>query len=136
MTPLDRYSAIPYALKGNNWLGCDCWGLNELFYREELGLDVMHFRESQYSVRALYKKVKQALSDGTWKNVTTDTWQFGDTVQMYCTLYGRFAGHCGIYIGGPKKYVMHTEEATGVVILPFETPNIKCRFAGMIRYAG
>ena len=37
---MDQYVGIPYLAEGRDWLGCDCWGLVVLTYRERLGIEL------------------------------------------------------------------------------------------------
>jgi cell wall-associated NlpC family hydrolase len=42
---IDRYVGIPYLDKGRTQVGCDCWGLVHLVYRELLRIDLPSYCE-------------------------------------------------------------------------------------------
>jgi len=40
MSETNKYVGIPYGNRGRGWDQLDCWGLVQLFYKEELGIEV------------------------------------------------------------------------------------------------
>jgi murein DD-endopeptidase len=38
MTDFSQYIGIPYVAGGESFAGCDCWGIVQLWYRNELGI--------------------------------------------------------------------------------------------------
>ena len=46
---LRRYQQIPWADRGRDWHGVDCWGLVWLFYREEAGIELPSYAEDYAS---------------------------------------------------------------------------------------
>ena len=38
MTDYSRYIGIPYMPGGESFAGCDCWGIVQLWYRNEMGI--------------------------------------------------------------------------------------------------
>ena len=127
---LDDYIGLPFAERGRDRSGLDCWGLLALIYREQIGIELPSFAEAYTTTQD-----GEALSDliagnlGPWRDVVRGSERVGDGVLM--TLSGQ-PRHVGI-VAAPGR-VLHIERGMGSIIEPYTSPRISRRIVGFFRH--
>lgn len=125
---IERFLNIQYELGKGSWTGADCWGLIELYYREEKGVTLINRDSYKPGATALMKGFEGYIKDGC-------QWEYTDTPLtddiVFFNVGRRKPGHVGLII---NDLVLHTEQGTGVLLqqekmIPYE------RF-GYMRYTG
>jgi cell wall-associated NlpC family hydrolase len=92
--PLDRFIGIPYANRGDDFSGCDCWGLVWLFHRAALGHDVPRY--AGYS-DADGDDIPRRIRDGWegWQPIQRGQERLGDVLALRV---GADPVHCGVVL--------------------------------------
>lgn len=127
---LDDYIGLPFAERGRDRSGLDCWGLLALIYREQIGIELPSFAEAYTTTQD-----GEALSDliagnlGPWRSIPAGAERFLDGVLM--TLAGQ-PRHVGI-VAAPGR-VLHIERGMGSIIEPYISPRISRRIVGFFRH--
>jgi cell wall-associated NlpC family hydrolase len=117
----------PFRDGGRDSDGLDCWGLVRLAFRQWRGIDLPAYGE----ISALdLLRVARAMSAGAEK------WHLVATPQPWdvALLRGhgtRLACHVGLVTAAG---LLHTEPATGAVVVPLRHLMIKHRIQGFFRY--
>lgn len=127
MTPesfIDHALAIPFAFERGDWMGCDCWGLVELWYFHLLGITVNDRAGHGANHAAL-----QAGFDAATRWHKVDAPADHDLVVMRA---GKLeAGHIGVHWQGS---ILHTAERTGSVLQSLNDRALKARITGFLTY--
>jgi cell wall-associated NlpC family hydrolase len=118
-----KYIGLPYA-------DAHCWELVRRVYQDRMGVDLPSYGE--VSARDLVK-VARTMADGAagdgWLPVAIP--QALDVALMR----GRHhVWHVGVMVDPAN--VLHTEIATGAVVVPVSHPMVRGRITGFRRYAG
>ncbi|WP_188052257.1 NlpC/P60 family protein [Aureimonas fodinaquatilis] len=127
---LDHYVGLPFAERGRDGDGLDCWGLLRLIYREQLGITLPSFADAYMTTEdGVALADLMAGNMGPWIEVARDSERVGDGVLM--TLAGQ-PRHIGI-VAAPG-FVLHIERGMGSIIEPFTSPRISRRIVGLFRH--
>ena len=124
----EKYIGIPYAEKGRDETGSDCWGLVRLVYKNELNIDLPSF-SSEYNtsdnerLEELFAQYKEG-----WQPV--DTPEVGDVVIF--RIFG-YESHIGVCIGDNK--FLHVREARDAVVESLDNPKWSKRITGFFKYS-
>lgn len=127
---LGNYIGLPFAERGRDRSGVDCWGLLTLIYREQIGIELPSFAEAYTTTQD-----GEALSDliagnlGPWQPIARGSERIGDGVLM--TLSGQ-PRHVGIVAATGR--VLHIERGMGSIIEPYTSPRISRRIVGFFRH--
>jgi len=127
---LNDYIGLPFAERGRDRSGLDCWGLLALIYREQIGIELPSFAEAYTTTQD-----GEALSDliagnlGPWRSIPAGTERVGDGVLMTLACQPR---HVGI-VAAPGR-VLHIERGMGSIIEPYTSPRIIRRIVGFFRH--
>lgn len=136
----DKYIAIPYLGKGSTLAGCDCWGLVELIYRNELGVELPNYMDVPHdNLIKINRKIQSEVQEGYWKKIVSGQEKKYDIILMR----GQFKDsqdtlrsapiHVGIVID--CNLLLHVEEGANSVCCNYSThPKIKERVHGFYRY--
>ncbi len=128
-----RYVGIPFADRGRDRAGCDCWGLVRLAYAEELGIDLPSYGEiSVTELRRIAERMEGARDHGPWSAVHEV--QAFDVLLMAGRVGGRVAAHVGLSIGGGR--VLHTFPGQDSCVLPLTHHLISPLVLGWQRHKG
>lgn len=125
---VSRYAAIPFAEKGRDMTGCDCWGIVYLVYRDLLGIELPLYTEKYQNTED--EKVLAAAINGEkvkWEEVETP--EAGNVVLM------RLKGqpmHVGVFIGGGM--FIHCLSGSGTVIERVNSITWRNRIVGYYRF--
>jgi cell wall-associated NlpC family hydrolase len=93
---INKYIGIPYESRGRSWEATDCYGLVQLFYKEEFGIDVPDYlwayttAEDKESVSAAIEQNKT-----NWQQI--DDPEYGDVLVFQIAGYPM---HVGIKMRG------------------------------------
>lgn len=124
----DKYIGIPYANRGREMHGADCWGLAILVYRNELGLELPSYGEiSAENLAQIYKTMVVDKDDQElWQEIN-----LGDQLPFdICVMRGeatRRVCHVGIVID--KKKILHVEKGIDSVIVSVTDASIRERIS-------
>ncbi len=129
MSDWDRFVGIPYADKGRDLSGCDCWGLVFLVYRSR-GIALPSFHD-RYTLPA-DRKALAALIAGElepWDEIPRGCERTLDALLM------REAGHVRhIGVVTEPGMVLHVERGGTSAIERYRAGNLRHRVAGIYRY--
>lgn len=126
------YIGIPFAPRGRDVKGADCWGLARLIYAEQLQI-ILPRLDDQYADLQNANILTDVLDRerSHWQPVTQEELQVGD--MMTATL-ARGCPHVGVVVA--QDGVLHTIEATESAYERLTSPRLKPRITGFFRYAG
>lgn len=124
----EKYIGIPYAEKGRDETGLDCWGLVRLVYKNELNIDLPSFSaEYDTSDNERLEELFAQYKEG-WES--TDTAEVGDVVIF--RIFG-YESHIGVCVGDNK--FLHVREARDSVIESLDNPKWSRRITGFFKYS-
>ncbi len=130
MLNVAKYIVIPYVFMGSDFSGCDCYGLVRLWYREELGIELVDFNHGRASSREFVNSNYFAESAHLqFERVEVGASRTHDVVLIRSQ--SQTPNHCGIVVEG---LLLHTMERVGCT-----TARLKSwgkYIAGVYRYRG
>jgi len=109
-----KYNSIPYRWGGCTFKGCDCYGIILLYFREELGIDLLNYKykdlthEDVIDSRMFAENACNEFVKAGLKNI-----QQYDVVLFRCDGQ-RFPGHTGVMSG--KYKFLHTTKKHGAAV--------------------
>ena len=124
----EKYVGIPYAEKGRDETGADCWGLVRLIYKNELSIDLPSF-SAEYDtsdnerLEDLFAQYKEG-----WEAV--DSPSIGDVVIF--KIFGH-ESHIGFCIG--NNQFLHVREGRDSVIESLDNAKWSKRITGFFKYS-
>lgn len=124
----DRFAAIPFADRGRDYSGCDCWGLVWLWYRDVLGIALDPYDGVAARDAAAIREMIERHRD-EWAEVTAP--RDHDVVVMR-SLTGRGDGHLGLVV--EKRRLMHTTDPIGVRVERLSAPHVASRIIEFRRH--
>jgi cell wall-associated NlpC family hydrolase len=132
-----EFQLVPFLDGGRDWSGVDCWGLIYLVYKEKLGILLPTYGWiSAGELLKVYEQIDQDKEAGSWSLVPN-----GGEMKYVVVMTGtmrtdgrlRMAPvHVGMVI--EKGRLIHIEENSGMVCMPFTNPMLKNRIKGIYRY--
>ena len=125
MKDLQKYFLVPYVWRGNDSNGCDCYGFVELWYKNELGIELPSYERRGNSFREINAEMIEQYKDHKFFNV--DKPETHDVVYMK-DAFG-VPRHVGIYIDG---HILHMTEICGTLMQ--RESAIKTRIISYHRY--
>lgn len=128
----DRFVGIPYADKGRDAAGVDCWGLVCLVFAELRGIELPSYAERYVTGadrRAIAGLVAGELDP--WAPVAPGDAQPFDGVLMR---EGRFPRHIGLVVGAGR--MLHVQPGGTSQIERYGSGAIRPRICGFYRYRG
>ena len=126
------YLRVPFAEKGRDRSGADCWGLVRLVLEEQFGLLGLPGYESEYRNTSDRDGIAEAVRSGL-----LDGWEPTDAPAAGVLVILRLAGrpwHCGVMAN--RNWMLHTLEGTGVCVERIDGMLWRNRIEGCWRYAG
>lgn len=121
------YIGIPYAEKGRDRSGLDCWGLVRLVYKDQFDYELPSFVEDYESDNSPRISELIAIGKENWSKVTQP--QVGDVILL--RISGLFM-HVGVVIS-PNEF-LHVREGRDSVIERFDSPMWRHRVEGFYKY--
>jgi cell wall-associated NlpC family hydrolase len=125
------FVGLPFVDGGRGPAAFDCWGLVRAVYAARLGVDLPSYGEISARDLARVARAMRGGQDVGWRSV--DTPAELDVVLMRPTSGGDFTAHVGVCLGGGQ--VLHTEPATGSLIMPVTHMYLAGRIRGYRRLA-
>jgi cell wall-associated NlpC family hydrolase len=108
------YIGIPYADGGRSHLGCDCWGLVWLIYKEQFGIELPSYSNDYITAEDkvdISKLINGEL--GIWTSIDLANSSIGDLILMkYADGY---PGHIGLLLD--KTRMIHVHKGIDTVIV-------------------
>jgi cell wall-associated NlpC family hydrolase len=126
------YVGLPFAARGRDRAGLDCWGLVRLVYAEQLGIDLPSYVEDYASIEELVELhglMRGAIDDGEW--ISTEEPRHYDVLLFR---RGRYDSHVGLYVS--RGLMMHVTANDCVKVENYQTSVWRPRYMGAYRRAG
>lgn len=132
---------VPFRSGGGDWSGCDCWGINYLWYRNRFGLELDDRLGIAPGAIGLMQGAEAAAENG-WIDVALEEGPRDDdtiimrTVIVWLDKQERQQrqvieqGHCGIFTDG---MILHSSQSAGCRFEPFEARSIKGKVTKILR---
>lgn len=136
------YTGIPFAPKGYDRAGCNCWGLVCLVYAERLGIALSRHEEA-YDERLLSHEAKLpelrqiaaaiGARKGDWREVA---WYEARVCDVVLMPRGDALCHVGLYVG--DLHILHVEEGCDSVCedLRLGLMDARLKRSEIYRYVG
>ena len=125
-----RYVGIPYIDGGRDRSGLDCWGVLQLVYRDQLGVELPGYGDiSARDLRRVAREIGSAAQMWPWSEAPEP--RELDVVVMAAP-GRRFPAHVGIVLQGGQ--LLHSEAASGCCIVPLSDFSVRFRILGYRRY--
>lgn len=126
------YVGIPFAPHGRTRDACDCWGLAQLAYREQFGVELPAYdagyanagRDDAADLARLIEAGRVA-----WREVPAGHERVGDLILL--RLWNR-PMHIGIVIGG--KRMLHACEGVGTAVERYDGRAWQAKVVGFYRH--
>lgn len=134
MTPIPHwiaeYIGLPYAEKGRDRTGLDCWGLVRLVLAEQFGITVPSYADG-YTCALERREVARLIAGvkGSWDPVERDAAAAGDVLLL------RQAGaicHVGLVVA--TGLMLHTEVGIGAAVERYDSPKWAARVVSIHRW--
>lgn len=123
----NKYIGLPYATKGRDEAGIDCWGLVRLFYKQEFDLDLPSYQEDYAG--AYDSRILEMMAQ--YKDNWTVTMEPEEGFVVLFNIMGEPV-HVGIYIGNNK--FIHAREGRDTVLESLDSPRWSKRVEGYYKY--
>lgn len=129
----NRYVAelkVPFKDKGRDELGCDCWGLVCLIYKEQLGIDLPSYLECYETTKD--KEVLGILI----ADERAAKWSEPETPEPFDVIILKMRGvpmHVGLVT--KSGHMIHCARGIGTVHEPFTSSKWKNNVIGYARYS-
>lgn len=132
---VEPYLRIPFASHGWSKMGCHCWGLVVLVYKEKFGVDLPLFDFVRAEdVRAMIKSKQSLLESSQWQVVNNfqDYRDYDVALMLGQDEEGStLERHVGLIAG---KYVLHIEDGIDSRCEPLFGAYFRSRVVRTIRY--
>lgn len=115
---MQKYIQIPYKLNGRDFNGCDCYGLLVLYFKVELGIDLLDYKLALANANSL-TDTRYMLENAHNDFIKIEDPRKNDVV-MVCN-GSRTPNHCGIVLD--NGLFIHTLEGVGCAISKLKTWN-------------
>ncbi len=122
MNWIARYIGVPFLDGGRSLSGYDCWGLVQVVFLNERGIELPSYGEiSAHDLIRVARKIEQETvgERGPWVEVVRSALRPFDVVVMYRR---RLAAHVGL-VALPGK-MLHVAEAQHTVLVPIDSPHV------------
>ena len=123
------YIKVPFEEKGRGHDGCDCWGLVQLIYKEQLGIDLPGYEEIYESTND-----KEILAK-TIRDERNQNWSHPNTGKEFDVIILKMGGvpmHVGIVT--KKGHMIHCAKDIGTVHETFKNLRWENKVIGFARY--
>jgi len=121
-----RYIGLPYAERGHDRSGCNCWGLVHLVLKERAGIVVdPHAEVSAVEIeRATARAIRVAATE--WTEISGAPALFDVALMRGSPL------HTGIVIA--PGWLLHVWRSPHSIAMRFDNPRIRARIIGFYRH--
>lgn len=126
------YLHIPFADKGRDFTGCDCWGLVALIYKREYNIILPDYLDC-YAAADDKEAISDKISDeknNQWISVEAGKETSGDVVllRMY-----NLPMHVGVVLK-PRKLMLHTLKGINVSVERYNDVRWQNKILGFYRH--
>lgn len=119
---IDHIQHVPHVPGEGTWLGADCWGVVELYYRHVLGIELGDRGQIEPGCAGV-QEWSEARASGS-----IDCWRELPGPVDHCLVVMRMgemvAGHVGVFF---RDRVLHSARRRGCVYQPLRDRRIACR---------
>lgn len=123
------YLSVPFAEKGRDRSGADCWGLVRLIYREVYGVDLPDYRELYENTKDA-ERIKALVDDKASQH-----WQDVDKPQEGDIVFVKMDGiPTHVAIVTKPGYMLHCLKGMGTVHEAYNTMKWRNKIAGFARW--
>lgn len=129
MSWAEKYLTVPFAEKGRSMEGADCWGLVQLIYKQELGIDLPSYLEC-YETTNDRDVLGKLIADERGAK-----WSEPKSPQEYDIIILNMRGvpmHVGIVL--PGRRMLHCARGVGTVIERYDGLKWQLNVMGFARY--
>ena len=127
----NNYISVPFADKGRTRLGCDCWGLARIIYREQLNIDLPELLE--------YGNTKDSKSIAELYDVEHKVWSevpLGEEKPFDILVFNIYGLPCHVAVVVDNGLMIHCEKGCGTHLSEYnKEAQWSQRLAGIYRYA-
>jgi len=109
-----------------------CWWLIRKVFRDEKGIKLPSYAGADAKTLVRVARLMMQPEFDTWVPVAFS--HPFDVIQMTARRIGRLRPKLHVGIAVSETHLLHIEERTSSVIVPFDHPTIKFRIAGMYRH--
>lgn len=130
MTWAIDYVGAPYVEGARGPKAYDCWGIVRQVFRDRLGVELPVYGDiGADDLRRVAREISRGRDTWPWSPVDQPR-EFD--VAVMSRPGGRAPVHVGVCVG--PSAVLHTEKATGAVLVPLSSPFVRFRILGFRRY--
>lgn len=126
------FIGIPFANKGRDFSGCDCWGLVRLVHAKHASIFLPSYDDDYYS-SAEHLEISAIVA----KEAASPLWMTVDQPQALDILWfrrGRHDAHCGLFLA--PGIMLHMVEEDCSKIERFDGPAWSTKLTGIYRWRG
>jgi cell wall-associated NlpC family hydrolase len=133
-----KYQAIPFAERGGDFSGCNCYGLIRLIFARELGITLpAHSVIAATDALRVARAVRSAARSPVWQPVELPQAKDFDVVLLASLNRARgrlhrYRGHVGVMAG--PRHLLHVEQGIESECVPLTDPSIVRRLLSVHRY--
>jgi len=120
---LSRYIGIPFVAGGSSFAGADCWGIVQLYYRNELGVPLGRPEEFPLPCQRLRVAMDSYTALGFGLLLPVDHSRPGDVLLLQ---HGSVPDNFAVIVAGGK--LLNTSTLTGSVLTPVITDRVVAAF--------
>ncbi|MBQ2594461.1 MAG: C40 family peptidase [Candidatus Riflebacteria bacterium] len=126
---LSRFIGIPFKVGGEDFEGCDCWGLVKLYFKQVLDIDIPDYRVDE-------SLIKEEISDKLIEKLKDNSpWEMIDKPEPNCVVLlalGRdYINHAGVYVG--RGQMLHAYSTSNSCIVNIDSPTWSYMVKGYVR---
>lgn len=129
---VEPYIGIPFVTQGRSVEGWDCWGLCVVVYRERCGIALPSHLVDSLDGRAVRDAIKSEAP--AWLPVEIGAEREMDVAVMRSIHAGGYAAESHVGLVTRPGRLMHVEEATATVCVPFDHHSIAGRVRRIYRH--
>lgn len=130
----DQYVGTPFATRGRTVKAWDCWGLCVALYKVRKGIDLPAYLVDAMSARATRDAIVEEERSGLWLPVEIGEEREMDIAVMRSIHASGVAAESHVGLVVAKGRVMHVEETTATVCVPFNHASIAGRIRKIYRH--
>lgn len=126
----DSYIGLPYADRGRDRAGVDCWGLVRLVYADLYGIELPDYSEAYVSAveGAEIARIVDAAEGVDWKPIGKPS-----RADLMVFRQGRYRCHVGLFVA--SGLMLHVAEGHSARIEPYSVGQWLPRLTGTFRHA-
>lgn len=130
---MEKYIGIPFIDKGKDFNGCDCYGLLQLYYKEEMGIDVPDVIANSKQLRMAYVEYLKNVADH-WEKIEEP--EENCVVALQTDINNpKLVTHFGIIVKiDGKLKMLHTFKNTASHLVELTNPAYTPKIKGFLKW--